>query len=138
MAWVIPHAGQSLNQDRHARKGPQVRVKPVRAGSLPKRPLDPPQVRTFNSRLAAGTPRSSQRPCAALLPFSVPATHTLATYAEHSSNIRQNQLASSKQTTCFLSPPPKPLKVPPRSIMSVHVLIVSQRSKCVTLLCEIL
>ena len=138
MARVIPDAGQSLNQDRDARKAPQVRVKPVRPGPLSKRPLDPPQIRSLSSRLAAGTPSSSQCPGAVFPPFSVPATYTLARYTEHSSNVRQNQLALSKQPSCFLTPTFKALKVPPLSIRSVHALILSQRSTSVTLLCETL
>jgi hypothetical protein len=73
VARVVLHAGEPLDERRHARQCPQRRGEPMSPGALEQRGFDPSELRRLEPRFAPGPASGLQGRAAVVLPGVVPA-----------------------------------------------------------------
>ena len=120
MSRVIVHPGQSLDNNRYARKRPQICAKTMGPCSLSQCNLDTSQLLSSQLRFATHSARASQCAAAATLPLLVPAAYALPAYLQFSCNPRQDHLACREQSSRSLPPLPHGLEIPPLLNVSFH------------------
>jgi len=136
MPGVIGHAREPLNHGRDARQRPQVGRKPVRAGTLAERLVDPGQLRRRQFRLPSGSSGPAQCTAPSTTPRLIPAAHTLPAHSQSASDL-SHDLPGRKQTRRLTAALVQRVEVSTRGYMGrLHAPIIIGRAANVTLFCE--
>lgn len=144
MTGMILDIGRALNQQRHPRQGPEIRVEPVGPRTLPQRLFHLPELPRLELWLSARPSGAVQGADAAALPLRVPPARALAADLQLTGNGGQDHLAGGKQAARLFAPVLELLKIAAgrktyRHAFSIHdpAPIVTIFREIVTVLCEI-
>jgi len=104
MTGMVLDIGDALNQQRHPRQGPQIRVEPVGPRTLPQRLFHLPKLLRLEPWFSARPSGTVQGADAAALPLRVPPAHALAADLQLTGNGGEDHLAGGKQAACLFAP----------------------------------
>ncbi len=136
MARMIVYPRESLDHRRHPRQGPQLRLKPVHAGTLAKRAVDPLEGGVIQLRFSTRAACTPQGRRTAASPVAIPAAHALAAGPQCPRH-RGQDLTRSKLLGGLPAPLLQRVEVPSLCYMRMHALIIREGVPLVTLFCEI-
>ena len=127
MTGVIGHAGETLDHRRDPRQSPQIRRKPMRAGSFAERVTDARQLGRRQFRFPPCPPGSVQRGGAPTSPRLIPAAHTLPAHLQDTSDMSQD-LARRKQARRPSAAQFQGVKISSLRHMDVHAPSITERA----------
>ncbi len=136
MPRVILHAGQALDDHRHAGQGPEIGTEAGRPRPLPQCRFHPGQLALIQPRLAARAASGSQARPAPGPPGPIPPHDALATDAEDARDGSLRVLASGKQARRLLSTTFQSTEIASGGNMSGHASMICWQDTIVTILCE--
>ncbi len=136
MAGVIGHAGESFDHRRDPRQGPEIRRKPMRAGSLAECSIDARQLGRSQFRFPPCPPGAAQRGASTPAPCLIPAAHALPAHPQGTSDLGHD-LARRKQTRRPTAAQFQGVEVSAWCHMGAHAPSINGGAGNVTLFCEI-
>ncbi len=136
MAGVIGHAREPLDHHRDPRQGPEVRRKPMRAGTLAECVLDTRQLGPGQFRFPPCPPGPAQRGASTSSPDLIPAAHALPAHPQGAGDLGHD-LARRKQARRTPAAPFQGVEVSAWGYRSVHAPILHEGAANVTLFYEI-
>jgi hypothetical protein len=136
MTGMVLDLGHALNQQRHPRQGPEIRVETVGPRTLPQCPFHPPELLRLELWLSARPSGAVQGADAAALPLRVPSAHALTADLQLTGNRGQDHLAAGKQAARLFAPVIELLKIAAGWKTYRHAFSIDDPATIVTILCE--